>query len=53
MTIILQNDFEQLNIKDDHFEVLLRLRGIGNASPCPSMLSRHSRDKSELKCSDK
>ena len=27
MTIILQNDFEQLNIKDDRFEVLLRLMG--------------------------
>ena len=42
MTIILQHDFEQLNIKDDRFEVLLRLMGIENASPCPSMQSRHS-----------
>ena len=42
MTIILQHDFEQLNIKEDRFEVLLRLMGLGNDSPCPSTQSRHS-----------
>jgi hypothetical protein len=42
MTIILQNDFEQLSIKDDRFEVLLRLMGNRERSPCPSTPSSHS-----------
>ena len=43
MTIILQHDFEQLNIKEDRFEVLLRLHGrAGNAFQCPSLPSRLS-----------
>ena len=32
MTIILQHDFEQLNIKEDRFEVLLRTHG-GSGTP--------------------
>jgi hypothetical protein len=52
MTIILQNDFEQLNIKDDRFEVLLRLRGNRERLSVPFNAIKAFWDKSELKCSD-
>ena len=52
MTIILQNDFEQLNIKDDRFEVLLRLMGNRERLTVPFAAIKAFWDKSDLKCSD-
>ena len=52
MTIILQSDFEQLNIKDDRFEVLLRLMGNRERLTVPFNAIKAFWDKSELKCSD-
>ncbi|MEH2502679.1 hypothetical protein V1290_001490 [Bradyrhizobium sp. AZCC 1578] len=52
MTIILQNDFEQLNVKDDRFDVLLRLRGARERVTVPFNAIKSFWDKSELKCSD-
>ena len=52
MTIILQNDFEQLNIKDDRFEVLLRLMGNRERLSVPFNAIKAFWDKSDLKCSD-
>jgi hypothetical protein len=52
MTIILQHDFEQLNIKDDRFEVLLRLMGARERLSIPFAAIKAFWDKSELKCSD-
>ena len=52
MTIILQSDFEQLNIKDDRFEVLLRLMGNRERLSVPFAAIKAFWDKSELKCSD-
>jgi hypothetical protein len=52
MTIILQHDFEQLNIKDDRFEVLLRLMGARERLSVPFTAIKAFWDKSELKCSD-
>jgi hypothetical protein len=52
MTIILQNDFEQLNVKDDRFDVLLRLRGARERVTVPFHAIKSFWDKSELKCSD-
>ena len=52
MTIILQHDFEQLNIRDDRFEVLLRLMGARERLSVPFTAIKAFWDKSELKCSD-
>jgi uncharacterized protein len=52
MTIILQHDFEQLNIKDDRFEVLLRLRGNRERLTVPFNAIKAFWDKSDLMCSD-
>jgi len=52
MTIILQNDFEQLSIKDDRFEVLLRLMGNRERLTVPFNAIKAFWDKSDLKCSD-
>ena len=52
MTIILQHDFEQLNIKEDRFEVLLRLMGARERLSVPFAAIKAFWDKSELKCSD-
>ena len=52
MTIILQHDFEQLNIKEDRFEVLLRLMGARERLSVPFTAIKAFWDKSELKCSD-
>ena len=52
MTIILQNDFEQLSIKDDRFEVLLRFMGNRERLTVPFNAIKAFWDKSELKCSD-
>ncbi|WKA26851.1 ClpXP protease specificity-enhancing factor SspB [Bradyrhizobium roseum] len=52
MTIILQHDFEQLNIRDDRFEVLLRLMGARERLSIPFAAIKAFWDKSELKCSD-
>ena len=52
MTIILQNDFEQLNIREDRFEVLLRLMGARERLSVPFTAIKAFWDKSELKCSD-
>ena len=52
MTIILQHDFEQLNIKEDRFEVLLRLMGNRERLTVPFNAIKAFRDKSDLKCSD-
>ena len=52
MTIILQQDFEQLSIKDDRFEVLLRFRGNRERLTVPFNAIKAFWDKSELKCSD-
>jgi len=52
MTIILQQDFEQLNIKDDRFEVLLKLMGNRERLTVPFTAIKAFWDKSELKCSD-
>ncbi len=52
MTIILQHDFEQLNIREDRFEVLLRLMGSRERLSIPFTAVKAFWDKSELKCSD-
>ena len=52
MTIILQQDFEQLNIKEDRFEVLLRLMGNRERLTVPFSAIKAFWDKSDLKCSD-
>jgi hypothetical protein len=52
MTSILQNDFEQLSIKDDRFEVLLRFMGNRERLTVPFNAIKAFWDKSELKCSD-
>jgi hypothetical protein len=52
MTIILQRDFEQLNIREDRFEVLLRLMGARERLSIPFTAVKAFWDKSELKCSD-
>ena len=52
MTIILQHDFEQLNIRDDRFEVLLRLMGARERLSVPFTAIKAFWDKSDLKCSD-
>ena len=52
MTIILQQDFEQLSIKDDRFEVLLRFMGNRERLSVPFNAIKAFWDKSELKCSD-
>lgn len=52
MTIILQHDFEQLNIREDRFEVLLRLMGARERLSSPFTAIKAFWDKSELKCSD-
>jgi hypothetical protein len=52
MTIILQHDFEQLSVKEDRFEVLLRLMGNRERLSVPFAAIKAFWDKSELKCSD-
>ena len=52
MTIILQHDFEQLNIREDRFEVLLRFMGARERLSIPFNAIKAFWDKSELKCSD-
>src|SRR5215211_4024248 len=52
MTIILQRDFEQLNIREDRFEVLLRLMGARERLSVPFTAIKAFWDKSDLKCSD-
>ena len=52
MTIILQHDFEQLNIKEDRFEVLLRLMGNRERLTVPFNAIKAFWDKSDLKCSE-
>jgi hypothetical protein len=52
MTIILQQDFEQLNVKEDRFDVLLRFRGNRERLTVPFNAIKAFWDKSELKCSD-
>lgn len=52
MTIILQQDFEQLSIKEDRFEVLLRFMGNRERLTVPFAAIKAFWDKSELKCSD-
>ena len=52
MTIILQHDFEQLSIRDDRFEVLLRFMGNRERRSVPFNAIKAFWDKSELKCSD-
>ncbi|HVQ65996.1 MAG TPA: ClpXP protease specificity-enhancing factor SspB [Bradyrhizobium sp.] len=52
MTIILQHDFEQLSIKEDRFEVLLRLMGNRERLTVPFNAIKAFWDKSDLKCSD-
>jgi hypothetical protein len=52
MTIILQNDFEQLTIREDRFEVLLRFRGNRERLSVPFNAIKAFWDMSELKCSD-
>jgi hypothetical protein len=52
MTIILQHDFEQLNIREDRFEVLLRFMGARERLTVPFTAIKAFWDKSELKCSD-
>ncbi|MET0676781.1 MAG: ClpXP protease specificity-enhancing factor SspB [Bradyrhizobium sp.] len=52
MTIILQHDFEQLSIKEDRFEVLLRFMGNRERLAVPFAAIKAFWDKSELKCSD-
>jgi hypothetical protein len=52
MTIILQQDFEQLSVKEDRFEVLLRFMGNRERLTVPFAAIKAFWDKSELKCSD-
>lgn len=52
MTIILQQDFEQLSVKEDRFEVLLRLAGARERLTVPFVAIKAFWDKSELRCSD-
>lgn len=52
MTIILQNEFDQLNVKDDRFEVLMRFMGNPERLTIPFSAIKAFWDKAELKCSD-
>jgi hypothetical protein len=51
MTMILQHEFKQLNIRDDRFEVVPWFTGYPERLTVPFAI-RAFWDKAELKCSD-
>lgn len=51
MTIILQYEFERLNVKDDRFDVVLRFKGRAERLVVPFAAIREFWDRAELKCS--
>ena len=53
MTIILQDDFAQLNVTDDRFEVVLRVRSSPERLSVPFTAIKAFWDKTELKCSNR
>ena len=53
MTIILQNDFAQLNVTDDRFDVVLRFRSSPERLSVPLTAIKAFWDKTELKCSSR
>lgn len=53
MTIILQNDFAQLNVTDDRFDVVLRYRSSPERLSVPFTAIKAFWDKTELKCSSR
>jgi hypothetical protein len=53
MTIILQYEFERLNVKDDRFDVVLRFKGRAERLTVPFNAIRQFWDTGELKCSDR
>jgi hypothetical protein len=52
MTIILQDDFAQLNVRDDGFEVVLRPASSPERISVPFTTIKALWDKTELKCSN-
>ena len=53
MTIILQYEFDRLNVKDDRFDVVLRFKGRAEKLVVPFGAIREFWDRTELKCSAK
>ena len=51
MTIILQYEFERLNVKDDRFDVVLRFKGRAERLVVPFAAIREFWDRTEMKCS--
>lgn len=52
MTIILQDDFAQLNVGDDRFDVVLRAKTYPERLTVPFAAIKAFWDKAELKCKD-
>lgn len=52
MTIILQDDFAQLNVRDDRFDVVLRAKTYPQRLTVPFAAIKTFWDKAELKCTD-
>ena len=52
MTVILQHQFKQLNVKDDRFQVVLWFKGYPERLTVPFGAIRSFWDRDELKCSD-
>jgi len=51
MSIVLQYEFAQLNIRDDRFEVVLRFKGYPELLVVPFNAIKALYDKTDLKCS--
>jgi hypothetical protein len=52
MTIILQEDFAQLNVRDDRFDVVLRSKTYPERLTVPFAAIKAFWDKAELKCTN-
>jgi hypothetical protein len=52
MTIILQHEFKQLNVKDDRFEVVVWFKGYPERLTVPFQAIKAFWDSGELKCAD-
>ena len=52
MTIILQHQFKQLNVRDDRFQVVLWFKGYPERLTVPFGAIKSFWDRDELKCSD-
>jgi hypothetical protein len=53
MTIILQHEFDQLRVKDDRFEVVLRFKGYPERLTVPFHAISAFWDSGERKCADR